>query len=120
MSGLAALGQITVSLMVVLAVLFAFGFILKKINSIHLPSKSGVKVISSTSVGPKERVVVVQMQDTWLVLGVAPGHVSLLNKTDAIVPPEPVATDIDQNNPCAGQVFRNVLGKYLPSINQKS
>lgn len=38
-----------------------------------------VKVVGATSVGPRERVVVVEVDDTWLVLGVGGGQVRPLH-----------------------------------------
>lgn len=38
-----------------------------------------VKVIGATMVGPRERVVVVEVEDTWLVLGVGGGQVRTLH-----------------------------------------
>lgn len=48
----------------------------------YLPQagKAGpVKVVGATLVGPRERVVVVEIEDTWLVLGVGGGQVSTLH-----------------------------------------
>ncbi len=38
-----------------------------------------VKVVATTAVGPRERVVVVEVDDTWLMLGVGGGNVRLLH-----------------------------------------
>jgi flagellar protein FliO/FliZ len=38
-----------------------------------------VKVVGTTAVGPRERVVVVEVDDTWLMLGVGGGNVRLLH-----------------------------------------
>ena len=38
-----------------------------------------VKVVGTTSVGARERVVVVEVDDTWLLLGVGGGNVRLLH-----------------------------------------
>ncbi|MGA7178561.1 MAG: flagellar biosynthetic protein FliO [Thiobacillaceae bacterium] len=38
-----------------------------------------VKVVGATSVGPRERVVVVEVEGTWLVLGVGGGQVRALH-----------------------------------------
>ena len=38
-----------------------------------------VKVVGATSVGPRERVVVVEVDNTWLVLGVGGGQVRALH-----------------------------------------
>ena len=41
-------------------------------------SSNLLHVISSASVGARERVVVVEIGDSWLVVGVAPGSVNAL------------------------------------------
>lgn len=41
-----------------------------------------VKVVSSTTVGSRERVVVVEVDHTWLLLGVGGGNVRLLHTLD--------------------------------------
>jgi flagellar protein FliO/FliZ len=38
-----------------------------------------VKVVGTTPVGPRERVVVVEVDNTWLLLGVGSGQVRLLH-----------------------------------------
>lgn len=39
-----------------------------------------LRVVSAAAVGTRERVVVVEIGETWLVLGVAPGQVSKLHE----------------------------------------
>jgi flagellar protein FliO/FliZ len=48
----------------------------------HLPgmaAQGAVKVVGTTAVGARERVVVVEVADTWLLLGVGGGNVRLLH-----------------------------------------
>ncbi|MDQ1314742.1 MAG: flagellar protein FliO/FliZ [Pseudomonadota bacterium] len=42
-------------------------------------AQGAVKVVGTTAVGPRERVVVVEVDDTWLLLGVGGGNVRLLH-----------------------------------------
>lgn len=42
-------------------------------------AQGAVKVVGSTAVGARERVVVVEVEDTWLLLGVGGGNVRLLH-----------------------------------------
>ncbi|MFN3544382.1 MAG: flagellar biosynthetic protein FliO [Thiobacillus sp.] len=42
-------------------------------------AQGAVKVVGSTAVGPRERVVVVEVDGTWLLLGVGGGNVRLLH-----------------------------------------
>jgi flagellar protein FliO/FliZ len=39
-----------------------------------------LKVVASTTLGPRERVVVVEIADSWLVLGVTAAAVSTLER----------------------------------------
>ena len=42
-------------------------------------TQGAVKVVGTTPVGPRERVVVVEVDGTWLLLGVGGGNVRLLH-----------------------------------------
>ncbi len=50
-----------------------------------------LRVIAAVHVGPRERVVIVEAGEAWLVLGVAPGRVNPIHTLarDASAPPEP-------------------------------
>ena len=56
-----------------------------------------VKVIGATMVGPRERVVVVEVENTWLLLGVGAGQVRLLDKLNR--PESPPDGHITQTEP---------------------
>jgi len=47
--------------------------------SAGLGAQGAVKVVGTTAVGARERVVVVEVDDTWLLLGVGGGNVRLLH-----------------------------------------
>jgi len=44
-----------------------------------LGAQGAVKVVGTTAVGTRERVVVVEVDNTWLLLGVGGGNVRLLH-----------------------------------------
>ena len=70
--------QFALGLAVVLGLIVAAGWFMKRFSI--GPSASGlVRVIAGAAVGQRERVVVVEVGDTWMVLGVAPGRVSALH-----------------------------------------
>lgn len=74
--------QLSAGLLSVLALIGLTAWIVKKIG-IHPASKPGIlKIIASANIGQRERVVLTEIEGTWLVLGVAPGHVSLLHRID--------------------------------------
>ncbi|RUO39039.1 flagellar biosynthetic protein FliO [Aliidiomarina taiwanensis] len=74
-------GTTLVMLIVVLAVILALAHVVKRFH-LGLPKhkKQDVQVVSTSMVGPKERVVVVQVADVQLVLGVTAQQVSLLKE----------------------------------------
>lgn len=49
----------------------------------------GLKLAASTSLGPRERVVIVEVEDARLVLGVTASHINILHK----LPPAPVSEE---------------------------
>ena len=70
--------QFALGLGLVLGLIMAAGWFMKRFNV--GPSASGlVKVVAGAAVGQRERVVIVEIGDTWMVLGVAPGRVSPLH-----------------------------------------
>jgi len=76
-SGAGVAGML-LSLVLILGLFVLAAWLFKR----YLPQvgKSGpVKVIGATLVGPRERVVVVEVEDTWLVLGVGGGQVRTLH-----------------------------------------
>jgi flagellar protein FliO/FliZ len=74
----ANLVQFAVGLAMVLGLIVAAGWLAKRFSI--GPAASGVvKVVAGAAVGQRERVVVVEVGDVWMVLGVAPGRVNPLH-----------------------------------------
>ena len=65
------------SLLMVLGVIIISALVLKRFN-LTQQSSSQLKVVASLSLGAKERVIVVQIGEQQLVLGVCPQQISLL------------------------------------------
>ncbi|WP_207005249.1 flagellar biosynthetic protein FliO [Trinickia mobilis] len=81
--GVGAVLQTIVGLIVVIGLVFACAWLARRFG-LQPSSRGGhVKVIAGTSLGGKERVAVVEIGDTWLVLGTAPGNVRLLHTMPA-------------------------------------
>lgn len=81
--------QMAVGFGIVLALLLGSLWLLKRISTPHGRSGQWLKIVGAIGIGPRERMVVVEVGDKWLVLGVAPGHVSFLHELpkDATLPP---------------------------------
>jgi len=78
-----AISQVTsllVSLLVVLAAIAAVAWLVKRFAPRSLNGTGLLRVVAGAAVGPRERVVVVEIGSTWLVVGVAPGQVNMLQQ----------------------------------------
>ena len=71
--------QVIFSLILVLAAVVFVAWLLKRINMPQHGAGSIIKVISGVAVGQRERIVLVEVNNTWLVVGVAPGQVRTLH-----------------------------------------
>ena len=77
-SAAGSLLQVFIGLVAVLLLIAATAWLAKRMGVTHGGSSGLLHVISSTSVGTRERVMVVEVGDSWLVVGVAPGSVNAL------------------------------------------
>ncbi|MBK1823056.1 flagellar biosynthetic protein FliO [Burkholderia orbicola] len=81
--GIGAVLQTLVGLAVVIGLVFACAWLARRFG--FQPARRGgpLKVVSSVGIGAKESATIVEIGDTWLVLGVAPGNVRLLHTLPA-------------------------------------
>lgn len=70
--------QVISGLILVLALIAVSAWFLRKMSPGALAGAGGLRVVGGVLVGPKERVVVVEFRDSWLLLGVTAGQVTLL------------------------------------------
>jgi len=74
-----ALFQGLLGLAVVLAALMGFFWFLRRFSPGQTGAQGVVKVVGGVMLGPRERLVVVEVGDTWLLLGVGGGQVTRLH-----------------------------------------
>ena len=118
--GVGAVLQTIVGLLVVIGLVFACAWLARRFG-LQPANRGGlVKTIGGASLGGKERVAVVEIGDTWLVLGTAPGNVRLLHTMpagsaalDPVAGTQPGASDASSKGAALpgtfGQRFRDAL-----------
>jgi flagellar protein FliO/FliZ len=84
----AGLAQVTLSLMLVLAAVFAAAWVVRRFRNFGRPGAGAINIIADVALGTKERAVLIQVGAQQLLVGVAPGRVNTLH-----VLAEPVRTD---------------------------
>lgn len=90
-------GSMILSLLMVLVLIGICAFILKRFNFAQ-QTVSQLRVVTSLSVGAKERVIVVQMGEQQLLLGVTAQQITLLDKlAEPLTEPTINAADLPKN-----------------------
>ena len=77
--GIGSVVQVSLGLGLVLIMVAAAAWLARRLGVGSTRSDGTVTVRGGVAVGQRERVVVVEINDTWLVIGVAPGRVSALH-----------------------------------------
>jgi flagellar protein FliO/FliZ len=108
--------QIALGLLIVLTVIIAMAWIVKKMTSFHTGGMSVARIVGAVSVGTRERVVVLEIANRWIVVGVSSGNISAIANLDIEA--------IDHANEDAypsktGQNFLKTLVSQL-NLNQQS
>ncbi|HDQ6272876.1 TPA: flagellar type III secretion system protein FliO [Shigella flexneri] len=92
--------QVSGALIAIIALILAAAWLVKRLGFARV---NGLKISASASLGARERVVVVDVEDARLVLGVTAGQINLLHK----LPPSAPTEEIPQTD------FQSVMKNLL-------
>ena len=105
---LAYIFQILLSFGAVIAFIFGFAWLMRRTGRFGVTGGGrGLRIVSSLSLGMREKIVVVNVGDKNIVVGVAPGQIRTLHVMDGEgAPPDA---------PAAGRVggFGPLLGRFM-------
>ncbi len=72
--------QTVVGLALVLGLLFLAAYLLRRLNGGRGFGGNGpLRLIGGLMISPRERIIIVEVGDTWLVVGVGPGQIRTLH-----------------------------------------
>jgi flagellar protein FliO/FliZ len=74
--------QVIFALLLVLAIIVGAAWAMRRFSLVPGGANAQMRVVSGVMVGTRERVVIVEVRDTWLVLGVTSEQVNLLHSLD--------------------------------------
>ena len=103
---MASLWQLTLGMLLVLALIVGLAWLLKRTGRFQMAAGGGLRILGGLSMGARERVVLLQVGETQLLVGVAPGRVQTLHVLEQ---PLPVAARAVHN----GAAFAEQLGRFL-------
>ncbi len=97
-------------LAVVIAIFFAFAWILRRANGLRPQGSGELKVTAGMSIGQRERLVIIEADGQRLLVGVTPGSMQTLAVLGA------AKDDTDEastGNPGLGESFKQVLANRM-------
>lgn len=72
--------QATLALALIVALLLGLAWLARKVSGSKGFGQGGMKVIGGVALGPRERIVLLEVGDEWLVIGVVPGQIRTLHR----------------------------------------
>lgn len=77
----AAMLQMLLGLALIITILFAGAYVLRRLNGGQNFGHNGgaLKIVGGLMISPRERILLVELGDTWLVVGVVPGQIKTLH-----------------------------------------
>ena len=98
--------QVVGSFVLVICVLLAVLFLLKRFNGAGSSRSGQMRVIASLGLGQRERAVLIEVGNEQFLVGVAPGSVNMLH-----VLPDPVRSASESAKPSFIDVWKVATGK---------
>lgn len=107
-----SLAQVTLSLLLVLAAVFAAAWFVKRLRGFGKFGANTIQVIADAPLGTKERAVLIQVGNQQLLVGVTAGQVNLLHVlAEPVVPPaSPSGSPVDPMRPEFKAILKRSLG----------
>jgi flagellar protein FliO/FliZ len=109
--------QTTLALVFVLALLAGLAWFLKRYGPRAGGANANLRVVASLSLGGRERIMVVEVGDQWIVVGASPGRVNALATMPRQEGVEPVAVLSAHLPPASG--FADWLKQTIDKRNAK-
>ncbi len=110
--------SVTLALALVLAAIFAFAWVARRVRGFGNRSGNALDVIAEMPLGPKERAVLLRVGAEQILIGVAPGRVSSLHVlrepielTKSATPLGPPAPSTTPERPSFRAFLKRGLGK---------
>lgn len=101
------LGQLLLGLLLVIGLIFLLAWLLRRVQQLNPRGGQVIKLLSSQALGPRDRLVLVQVGNEQILLGLSAGRITPLH-----VLKEPVhLSDAEPATPEFAQRLMELLGK---------
>ena len=100
--------QMLLALVVVLGLIALFAWLMRRMSQGQRLGGGALKVRGGVMLGPRERVVLLEVADTWIVVGVGGGQVNALHAM-----PRPANAEPTSGDPVASPTFSTWLQRAV-------
>ncbi len=107
--------QLVIGLFIVVLCILVLAWFAKKMNRFHSLTDSSLKVIGGLSMGSRERVVLLQVGEEQLLLGISPGKINTLHVLDT-----PLEATGQHGDSTPGNSFLDKLKTTMADANNAS
>lgn len=102
--------QITAALIFVIALMLFAAWAFRKIGPINSTNKINLKVVGGMSLGHRERIMVVEVGEQWLILGITSANINHLGSL-------PKQESLPQDKELTGNAFQDWLKRTVDKRN---
>ncbi|MCJ8167940.1 flagellar biosynthetic protein FliO [Atopomonas sediminilitoris] len=78
--------ELSVALLAVIALVFVMAWLMRRMQQFGPAGKGAIKLLAAVPLSPRERLVLVQVGNQQLLLGVSPGRISTLHELREPIP----------------------------------
>lgn len=104
--------QVSLSLLLILCIIFGIAWLARRYLPIAARNGNLIKIISGVAVGHKEKVLLLEIGQQWVLIGVAPGQINLI--TTLTAQPDLVPTAAETSR------FSDALNQQLQRWHKKT
>lgn len=72
--------QAMLALALIVGLLFGTAWLARKVSGGKGFGQGGMRIIGGVALGPRERIVLVEVGENWLVIGIVPGQIRTLHR----------------------------------------
>lgn len=101
--------QMALSLGVIIILILCCAYALRKVSFAHVRSDNAIKIIASLSLGPREKLVLIQIGGQQILLSMTPGAINKIVSFD-----EPVVSENDAGLSNFKRTLQEIMIKGSP------
>lgn len=96
--------HVILNLFAIIALMFVLVFVLKKFKLSRYVGNKHINIINVVPIGPKERIILMEVNNLFLLVGATPTHIEKLHVFDRLDPTKP--KELDQK-----KIFSEIMTK---------